>query len=211
MSVETATTRLSRALEAGDAATARREFELADDRDRRDDLLDLVARRAATGGGWPLELLIEVTDELGLAQRAVHRVLVDEDAVDDVAQDTLIAVATSIAGFEGRSRYTTWLHGIARRRAIDHLRRERATVPLEDHDVGEAERLSSVVASMATARQLVDRLPEPYRAAVQLRELDRLSYADAAARLDRNVATLRSHVARGRALLARMLDEGSGG
>lgn len=198
------------ALDAGDRRTARRVVAaLTGDAVTRDDGLDALAGRAAGGSLLALELLAEAVDELGLARRAVRRVLVDEAAVDDVVQDTLVSMATSIGSFRSEARFGTWLHRIARNRAVDHLRRQRATEPL-DGDVGEAQRMSSVIASRHRAQQLVARLPETYRQAVVLRDVQRLPYAEVAERLGRNINTVKSHVARGRALLARMLDAGAG-
>jgi RNA polymerase sigma-70 factor, ECF subfamily len=71
--------------------------------------------------------------------------------------------------------------------------------------VGEAVRISSLISTRETVRQLVQRLPDRYRRAVELRDIERLPYAEAAARLGVNVNTVKSHVARGRALLAGML------
>jgi RNA polymerase sigma-70 factor, ECF subfamily len=173
----------------------------------RDDVLALLAGRAGREG-LALELLIEAVDELGLARHAVRRVLVDAADVEDAAQDTLIAIAAGVGSFRGDAKFTTWLHQIARNRAIDVLRRKRATGSLDEHDVGDAQRMSSVIASREHARQLVNRLPERYREAVLLRDIERASYAEAAERLGRNVNTVKAHVARGRALLARMLDDG---
>lgn len=76
--------------------------------------------------------------------------------------------------------------------------------------MGEALRISSLIASRETVRQLVERLPDNYRQAVELRDIQQLPYAEAARRLGLNVNTVKSHVARGRALLARML-AGPGG
>ena len=131
----------------------------------------------------------------------------DETSLEEVAQDTLVAVATSITSYRGQAKFTTWLHTIARRRAADHLRRRRATVPLTEQDVGDAMRISSVIATRQSAWALVERLASPYREAVVLRDLERESYAEIAARLERNINTVKSHVARGRALLAGMLDD----
>ena len=137
----------------------------------------------------------------------VYGLLVDQTAIDDVAQDTLVAVASSIGSFRGESSFSTWLHRIARNRAVDHLRRQRSTVPLDERDVGDAMRISSVIASQHTARAMVDQLPDHYREPMVLRELDRLPYAEIAERLGSNANTVRSHVARGRALLSRMFAE----
>jgi RNA polymerase sigma-70 factor (ECF subfamily) len=61
---------------------------------------------------------------------------------------------------------------------------------------------------VSAVQQQVGRLPERYRRAVELRDVERLSYAEVAPRLGLNLDTVKSHVARGRALLATMLDGG---
>lgn len=45
--------------------------------------------------------------------------------VEDVAQETLVRVLVSLAGFEQRSQFTTWAHKIAVRVALTELRRRR--------------------------------------------------------------------------------------
>jgi RNA polymerase sigma-70 factor (ECF subfamily) len=195
--------RLADTLDAGDVAGARRlAGAVPDDRDERSRGLDALAHRAAAGSTAALELLAELVDELGLARAGVRQVLVDESAVDDVTQDTLVSMAVSIRSFTGEAGFVTWLFTIAGRRAVDHLRRRRATEPLADDDVGEATRISSLISTRETVRQLVRRLPDRYRRAVELRDIERLSYAEAAEHLGLNVNTVKSHVARGRALLA---------
>jgi RNA polymerase sigma-70 factor, ECF subfamily len=202
---------LTVALERDDRRAAVAVLERAGDvREVRDPLLDVLAVRAATGSTLAVELLVETVDRLRLAHRMVHGLLVDETAVDDVAQDTLVAVATGIHAFRGDAAFATWLQRIARNRAIDHLRRQRATVPLEDHDVGDAVRVSSMIATQETARALIDQLPDRYRASMVLRELDRLPYAEVAEQLESNENTVRSHVARGRALLGRLVEAEGG-
>lgn len=198
---------LGAALDRGDANAARRQLARLREGGRTDDAaLELLARRAADDP-TATELLVEAIDETGLARAAVALVLIDETAIDDVSQDVLIAVARSVGSFRGDAKFTTWLHGLARNRAVDHLRRQRATTPLDEHDVGEVERMSSIIASRASARDLVARLPETYREAVALRELEQWSYREIAEHLDRNENTVKAHVSRGRALLATYLGD----
>ncbi|MFP3901026.1 MAG: RNA polymerase sigma factor [Acidimicrobiia bacterium] len=197
---------LGRVLDAGDGTAARRVLaDVPAVRAERDAGLDLLAHRAAAGSLLAADLLASAVDELGLARAGVRRVLVDEADVDDVTQDTLVSMAASIGSFTGEASFVTWLFTIAKRRAVDHLRRRRATEPLGD-DVGEAMRISSLVATRETVRTMVERLPDTYRRAVELRDIERLPYAEVASRLGLNVNTVKSHVARGRALLATMLE-----
>lgn len=199
--------RLAGALDAGDLQAARRlAGTVPGDREVRARGLDVLAHRAAAGSTEAFELLAELVDELGLARAGVRQVLVDESAVDDVTQDTLVSMAMSIRSFTGEAGFVTWLFTIAHRRAVDHLRRQRASEPLAGDDVGEALRFSSLISTREAVQQLVRRLPDRYRRAVELRDIERLSYAEAAERLSLNVNTVKSHVARGRALLAAMLD-----
>ena len=48
-----------------------------------------------------------------------------ESLSEEVAQDTLLRVLDSLQGFEGRSKFTTWVHKIAVRIALTELRRKR--------------------------------------------------------------------------------------
>ena len=191
---------------------ARRQLgELSDEADH-DDALDVLARAAADGSPLAIELLIEALDRFGTARHAVRRFLVDETAVEDATQDTLVTVAQSVGSFRGEAKFTTWLHQVARNRAVDHLRRVRAADPLGDGDreppaPGTAARMSSLVASRHAVRQLLEELPDRYRDAVMLRDVENLPYAEVATRLGRNLNTAKSHVARGRALLAALLVE----
>jgi RNA polymerase sigma-70 factor, ECF subfamily len=197
---------LETAVVEGQAARARRALGEVDDGDDRDRALGLLARHAADGSDLATELLVEALDQLGMARRAVRRFLVDDRAVDDVVQDTLITVAQAITTFRGDAKVATWLHQLARNRAVDHLRRARSTEPLAEHDASATERLSSLVASRHAVRQLLEELPDHYRDAVVLRDVERLPYAEVAARLGSNLNTVKSHVARGRALLAGLVE-----
>jgi RNA polymerase sigma-70 factor (ECF subfamily) len=197
---------LDAAVRAGDGLGARRVVDALVTDGHGAAVVERLAALAAAGSALAVELLVEAVDELGVARRVVRRFLVDESAVDDVTQDTLITAAASITSFRGEAKFTTWLYQVARNRAVDHVRRQRATVPLGEHEQGAAVRMSSLIASREAVRQLLERLPDGYRDAVRLRDVERLPYAEAARRLDRNVNTVKSQVARGRAMLAAMLD-----
>ncbi|MFV0307202.1 MAG: RNA polymerase sigma factor [Desertimonas sp.] len=170
-------------------------------------LTDAVALAAADGSAVALELLLGVVDESPRTRAPIRRLLVDADAIDDVVQDVLITVAERIATFRGEARFTTWLHQVARFKTIDHLRRQRdeQSLDAEPFEPTDAERVSSMIASRTTIRDALAELPEQYRRAVTWRDLEHLPYDEIAARAHIPVNTAKTHVARGRALLARRL------
>jgi len=172
--------------------------------DQSDGLLDGIAVAAAHGSDVALDLLLAAIDELGLARSAIRRLVLDPYAVDDITQDVLIVVAEKIGTFRGESRFTTWLYRVARFKAIDHLRRSRDTVGLDDseQEPSDAMRMSSLIANRALIRTALDALPEHYREAVLLRDVEGLPYEEVATRAGIPLNTAKTRVARGRALVA---------
>ncbi len=176
-------------------------------KDQRVAILDGLAVHGARGALPATEVLLELVHRHRIAHPAITTLLVDPADIEDAAQLTLIAVLEKIAQFEGRSRFQTWVRAIARNEALQVLRRkQRKTEPSGD-DVPEdwafARRLSSVVADEVAVRQALDRVPEPYREALVLREFEQLGYDEIAERLGVPVGTVRSRIARARDLLAK--------
>ncbi len=171
------------------------------------DLLDPVATRAAGGDEEALEDLIWAVDELHLARPAVRRLVVQESDAEEVEQDVLVAVAETIAGFRGDARFTTWLHQLARFKAIAQLRRRKESFVL-DEEMGDAARISSIIATRTVLDEAIGGLPDLYRAAVVLRDVEQRPYAEVAERLGVNINTVKARVARGRALAASRLRAG---
>lgn len=173
----------------------------------QDDRWQLLAREAAAGSTTAVEVLLEELDSDGVVRRLVGRSLLDVDAVDDVTQDALISIASSIGSFRGDAKITTWLHQLVQRRLVDHLRRQRATAPLPEDDLAPSARISSMIATRRTVQDAVARLPELYRVAVELRDLQGLEYAAIAERLGRSVGTVKAQISRGRAMVAASIGE----
>lgn len=175
--------------------------------DERTATLDGIAVHGAAGAVPAIELLLELVHRYRIAQPAITSLLVDPADIEDAAQLTLIAVMEKISQFEGRSRFQTWVRAIARNEALQVLRRKQRKSEPSTDDVPEhwefARRLSSVVADEVAVRQALERVPEPYREALVLREFDQLGYDEIAERLAVPVGTVRSRIARARDLLAK--------
>jgi RNA polymerase sigma-70 factor, ECF subfamily len=137
----------------------------------------------------------------------VCRQLTGDDAdASDAAQNAMIAIVRGLPGFDGRSRFTTWSYRIAVNASLDELRRRRRrhSEPLDDQVLQGFEGGDPGLLRLQIDAAL-RRLSPEFRAAVVLRDLCGLDYAEIAEVLEIPPGTVRSRIARGRAALAPML------
>jgi RNA polymerase sigma-70 factor (ECF subfamily) len=129
---------------------------------------------------------------------------------DDATQEAMISIVRGIGRFDGRSAFSTWIYRIATNAALDELRRRKRQPTL--HVVGDdspppevvdplAERRLEGVVERISIDDALERLPEDFRAAVVLRDVADLDYAEIAEVLDVPVGTVKSRIARGRGQL----------
>jgi RNA polymerase sigma-70 factor, ECF subfamily len=168
---------------------------------RLDTALDDLATRAAAGHDGATEAVLELVHRLGLARPAITSIVLDRDLVDDAAQATLVTVERRIGSYEGRSKFRTWLHAVARNEALMAVRRRHAEPVDEVPEPGGGTRFSSVVAGRQTVKAVVEGLPEPYRQTLVLQLYEDLDYDAIAERLDIPVGTVRSRLAKARDLM----------
>lgn len=139
-----------------------------------------------------------------LLRRFFRRRLNDDAAVEDLVQDSLIAIHTRRASYDRDRPFLPWAYAVARYKLIDRLRRTRATVPLD-----EAEWLGDETdhAAAYDARHDIDRmlgtLPPKQAAAIRLTKLDGLSVAEAAERESITESDVKVSVHRGLRALAK--------
>jgi RNA polymerase sigma-70 factor (ECF subfamily) len=168
---------------------------------------DLVlARKAAAGDERALDqLLARHHDRIGLICR---RILRNPQDAADARQDAMLSIARNIGSFEGRNDFGAWVYRIATNAAIDlqrrAYRREETTDRLS-HIVSPSSGTSTIIRTRMDVDQALGQLPDEYREAVVLREIGDLEYADIAELLEVPVGTVRSRIARGREMLARIL------
>jgi RNA polymerase sigma-70 factor, ECF subfamily len=147
------------------------------------------------------------------------RVLGNAEDAADATQDTLLSVVRKLDGFRGEAAFTTWLHRIALNVCFDHLRRAQRQPTLQrviDDDLPGLE-LGDPVADHADAvadeRDIAAALamvPEDFRVAIVLADVQDLPYEEIAKLLGLPVGTVKSRVHRGRLALARALGLAAG-
>ena len=188
---------------------------------------EALAARAAAGDDSAFERLVV---------RYQHRVfrlacrLTNETDAPDVLQDTFLQVYRHLPTFRGESQFSTWLYRIATNVGLMH-RRARARRPAESLDVflprfdadgrhvhtPAALRIASRVdelldrqALAEKAQAAIERLPDLYREAFVLRDLEELTTADVAQVLGVEPATVRQRVHRARLMVRGYLSELAG-
>jgi RNA polymerase sigma-70 factor, ECF subfamily len=150
---------------------------------------------------------------------AVCRRLTGNDAdAADATQEALLAVVRGLPRFDGRSRFSTWVYRVAVNASLDELRRRRRRPEPTLDDDGRSGGVSAIVepagagtfdpetvADRLDVDSALRRLSPEFRAAVVLRDLCGLDYAEIADVLGVPPGTVRSRIARGRAALVPML------
>lgn len=138
----------------------------------------------------------------------VCRRLIGNDAdAADATQEALISIVRGLAGFDGRSRYSTWAYRIAVNAAIDEMRRRSRRPAVRSGElslVAPGHDMEAVAESIDVDVALLE-VPLDFRAPVVLRDLCGLDYQEISIVLRIPPGTVRSRIARGRAILVRLL------
>jgi RNA polymerase sigma-70 factor (ECF subfamily) len=167
--------------------------------------LALPVARARDGDRDALEKVVRSSYDLVFP---VCRRLIGNDAdAADATQEALISIVRGLPRFDGRSRYSTWVYRIAVNAAIDELRRRsRRPAPRTSELtlIASGDDMDSMVESIDVDFALLE-VPLDFRAAVVLRDLCGLDYEEISTVLAIPPGTVRSRIARGRALLVDLL------
>jgi RNA polymerase sigma-70 factor (ECF subfamily) len=127
---------------------------------------------------------------------------------DDATQEALLAIVRGLDRFDARARFSTWAYRVAVNACLDELRRRaRRPRPVTDEALDRpapGPGPDSAADRVDIDAALIQLAPE-FRAAVVLRDLCTLDYAEIAEVLEIPAGTVRSRIARGRAELARHL------
>jgi RNA polymerase sigma-70 factor (ECF subfamily) len=157
----------------------------------------------------------EVAQELSSPlRRYLERLVGDRATADDLLQETLLKIARGLPEFEGRSSAKTWAFTIATRVATDHFRRPHSRAKMvEIDDAGPIHALDTevdqrlVIDEMSSCvRGVIDSLPEDYRTALVLHDLEGQTAAQVAEIAGCSLATAKIRIHRARSRLREALN-----
>jgi RNA polymerase sigma-70 factor, ECF subfamily len=163
--------------------------------------------RSAGGGAFDAEALAYLDSLYGTALRLTRR---QADA-EDLVQDTYVKAFRSAAQFRPGTNLKAWLFTILYN-TFRNRRRDQGRSPIDVDS--EAVELAGVAPQEFSPEQILTRatldadlqaaldgLPEAFRQAVWLRDVEELTYAEIAGVLDIPIGTVMSRISRGRRML----------
>jgi RNA polymerase sigma-70 factor (ECF subfamily) len=140
---------------------------------------------------------------------AAYRMTSNAADAEDLVQETMLRAFRAFDGYTPGTNAKAWLYTILERVRTDAFRkagRRPATVELED-DGPPVTGAQDASLQRLDLEQAFSALPENFRLAVFLRDVEELSYDEIATALHIPVGTVMSRIHRGRALLRTALQE----
>lgn len=165
-------------------------------------------RAAAQAERFRLVMLPHLDAAYGFARYLTR----DSVAAEDAVQEAFLRAFRGFGGWRGDNP-RAWLFAIVRHCCLDAMtaRRDplRGAEPVEAIDsIAQPDALEEQAAQrseVAMLRGAIENLPEPFREALVLRELEELSYKDIATVTGAPIGTVMSRLARARQMLATLL------
>jgi RNA polymerase sigma-70 factor (ECF subfamily) len=153
--------------------------------------------------------------------RVAYRLTGNHDEAEDLAQEAIVEAFRAFHRYQPGTYFDRWLYRIMSRTYIDTVRRRnrRPVLSLDAPVGGEGGPLVALVGDSredpqqmietldldGTVQAALDRLPEEFRTAVVLADIEGLSYDEVAAALRCPVGTVRSRLHRARQMLREAL------
>jgi RNA polymerase sigma-70 factor (ECF subfamily) len=141
----------------------------------------------------------------------------NRSASEDLVQDVFFRILKYRKTFQGQSKFSVWMYQIARNVHVDHLRKQKLEVPLDDQyeepesqEAAPLERLSAEM-DVALLRKALDRLPLRKREVLVLSRFQQMKYRDIAELLGCDIGSIKSTVHRAIKQLGQIYLELQGG
>ena len=145
-----------------------------------------------------------------------YRLLGERSAAEDQAQEAFLRAYQRLGTFDVSRPFGPWMRRVAANLCLNHLERppqpdqaldDEAALPLDEHWHGTQDPalVTEQTQAAQALRAAILALPPRYRAVIELRHFQELSYAEMAAALARPLSDVKSDLFRARKLLAQSL------
>ncbi|MDR0927805.1 MAG: sigma-70 family RNA polymerase sigma factor [Ignavibacteria bacterium] len=145
----------------------------------------------------------------------IHKMVRDEDDVQDLVQETFIKAYKSLNSFSFDYAFSSWLYKIASNSCIDFIRKKRNIVYLsqmnpdpesnEDYEIPDDSYLpdKNIINKerFEIIKNAIDSLPDKYKAIIKLRHDEDLDYTEIADKLNMPLGTVKVNLFRARKIL----------
>jgi RNA polymerase sigma-70 factor (ECF subfamily) len=177
---------------------------------KNDDVLIILVHQGEHGA---FRVLVERHQER--IRNLIYSIFHEPEIVDDIAQEVFIKAYEALPHFRFQSSFYTWLYRIAVNKSRDELRKRkvRRLFSLQTLLESSDKDLSSKIVVEPRDDELqelvaagLQSLPDKYRIAITLKDIDGLSYEEIAEIMECEIGTVKSRLSRGRAMLRKVLE-----
>ena len=138
-----------------------------------------------------------------------YRILHERGEAEDLAQETLIRAYDRIHTFDIEREFGPWIRRVAANLCLNTIESQKVTSELDDERDADTAQVPEAVQEVRERseqiRHALASLPVHYRAVVELRHFQELSYEEIAAELNIPLSDVKSHLFRARKILAEKL------
>ena len=151
-------------------------------------------------------------------QRVYRAIVGSHGDAEDAVQETFLKVFRHLSGFQGGSRFSTWVTRIAINEGLQLLRRRKPSESLDDTPEDQQfrprnvqawavdpERLFAREETRTLVRNALEEIPLPYRVVLTLQQIEGLPVAEVAEALGLSVGAVKTRAHRGRLMLREKL------
>ena len=142
----------------------------------------------------------------------------DPQKAEDISTDSFLAAFEKIDKYEiEKAQFSTWLFTIAKNLALQSLKNDKRNISLDieydeegttmkdfiTEEESDVSRHDAIDKKAAVMMKHIERLKEPYKSVIEMREIKKMSYKDISDTLGKNLSTIKSQIRNGRAILVR--------
>ena len=142
-----------------------------------------------------------------------YRMLGDQDAANDMAQESFISAYVGLKNFHYGSKFSTWLYQILMNKCRDYLRAGKNKVSVDEiaelksDPKATPEETASIHQTSDVVQKALDGLSPEYREVIVLKHIEELDYHEISDILGVSIAALKVRAYRGREMLRKLLEE----